>query len=154
MFHHFADDYKMLNIVHEVYMHKHHLNLFKNRNERDIPLLLLSPDDKKNIVATEIALSKKKPNNFELMIDLCKDFNDVCTSKLLVKNITEMLADGQRKIIQFFDNTSFSPPLMQNAFTCEWPVDFDHYTFATKTSIISKENLEYILSDNTAIATK
>ena len=94
MFHHFAGDYEILKLFHDEYMHKNHLNLFKNRNERDIPLLLLSPDDEKSIVATEITISKQMPNNFEIMINLCKEFDDVCTTKMVLKNIGEMIGNG------------------------------------------------------------
>ena len=71
-----------------------HENNFESKIQRDIPLLLLSPDDKNGTVASEIAIKKKKPNNFELMIDMIKSFNDVCISKLLIQNFSEMICHG------------------------------------------------------------
>lgn len=75
-------------------MHLQHEDNFESKIQRDIPLLLLSPDDKKRTVASEIAIKKKKPNNFELMIDMIKSFNDVCSSKLLIRNFGEMISHG------------------------------------------------------------
>ena len=58
MFHHFADNYEMIKLIHEKYMHTQHENNFESKIQKDIPLLLLSPDDKNKTVASEIAIKK------------------------------------------------------------------------------------------------
>ena len=67
--------------------------------------MILSPDDINGSVATDIALEQNKPISFELMIDMVKNFNDVCSSKMMIKNFNEMLSDGKNKIIDFFEKT-------------------------------------------------
>jgi hypothetical protein len=75
--------------------------------------MILSPDDTFGSVAVDIALEKNKPISFELMIDMVKSFNDVCSSKMMIKNFDKMLSEGQRKIIEFFEKTQYSTLLMQ-----------------------------------------
>ena len=94
-------------------METQHEDKFKNKNQKDIPLMLLSPDDTFNSVAVDIALEKNKPISFELMIDMIKNFHDVCSSKMMIKNFNEMLSQGQRKIIEFFEKTQYSTLLME-----------------------------------------
>jgi len=95
-------------------MHTQHEDKFKNKNQKDIALFILSPDDKFGSVAVDIAIESNKPISFELMIDMLKNFNDVCSSKMMIKNFNEMLSEGQRKIIEFFEKTQYSTLLMQN----------------------------------------
>ena len=43
---------------------------------------------------------------------------------------------------------------MLRAFTCDWPDDLDHYTFATTSSIISKYDIDKTLTSDTATSTR
>ena len=56
--------------------------------------MIISPDDKLQKVAVDIALKMQKPLSFELMIDMLKNFNDVCSSKMMIGNFSQMLSDG------------------------------------------------------------
>ena len=94
MFHHFAQDTDIIELVHQIYMHTQHEDNFKNKNQKDIALMILSPDDRFSSVAVDIAIENNKPISFELMIDMVKSFNDVCSSKMMIKNFNEMLSEG------------------------------------------------------------
>ena len=67
--------------------------------------MILSPDDKFGKVAVDVAFEYNKPIIFELMIDMVKSFNDVCKSKMMMRNFDKMLSEGHRKIIEFFEKT-------------------------------------------------
>ena len=84
LFHHFASESDIIGLVHSKYM-----EYIKNNNSKvesiiQMPLLLLSPDDKYHNVALDIAIHAKKPLNFSFMIDLLKDFNDLCMSRMML----------------------------------------------------------------------
>jgi hypothetical protein len=75
--------------------------------------MILSPDDKFNKVAVDIAFDFNKPIIFELMIDMVKNFDDVCSSKMMIRNFDKMLSEGHKKIIEFFEKTQYSTLLME-----------------------------------------
>jgi len=56
--------------------------------------MILSPDDQYGLVAVDIAIETNKPISFELMIDMLKNFHDVCSSKMMIRNFNEMLSEG------------------------------------------------------------
>ena len=86
------------------------------------------------------------------MIDMLKNFNDVCSSKMMIGNFSQMLSDGQKKIVEFFEKTQYSPLLMQNnTFIIHWPNTINSYTFASKSSIVSIESLEKELKSQYAL---
>lgn len=78
-----------------------------------MPLFILSPDDNQQLVAMQIAIKHQKPTNFEYMISLLKDFPSICTSKMMLPNFNEMISLDLEQIINYFDKSSFAPPLMR-----------------------------------------
>ena len=68
-------------------------------------MIILSPDDRSHQVAVDCAFAKNQTFIFELMIDMVKGFDDVCSSKLMINNFDKMLSEGHNKIIEFFDKT-------------------------------------------------
>ena len=54
-FHIFAEDNEVIELVHQVYMHRQHEEKFVSKNQKDIALFILSPDDHKSKVAIDIA---------------------------------------------------------------------------------------------------
>jgi hypothetical protein len=56
-----------------------------------VPLLCLGLDDEMQKNALEIALIEQKPGNLEMMVDMLKEFNDICSSKLMLRNFKELL---------------------------------------------------------------
>jgi len=48
-----------------------------------------------------------------MMIDMLTDFNDICSSKMMLGSLSKMLNDGQTQILEYFDKTNYNPPLMQ-----------------------------------------
>ena len=54
-------------------------------------LFLLSPDDRNFNNALDIAIMEEKPANFERMIDMVKDFDDICVSRCLLNTFPEMI---------------------------------------------------------------
>ena len=67
-------------------------NKLTDESIRQMPLFILSPDDNNDLVALDIAVKKQKPYNFQLMIDLLKDYQDVCTSKMILRSFQEMMS--------------------------------------------------------------
>ena len=88
------------------------------------------------------------------MIDMIKDINDACVSKMLITSFEDMLKDGSNKILEFFESTEYRPPLMTSAFIINWPENVETYTFASKTSIITPIVLETELNTDVALRTR
>ena len=120
-----------------------HDDTFKDKNQKDIALMILSPDDTHRKVAVDIAFDFNKTIIFELMIDMVKNFNDVCSSKMMIRNFDKMLSEGHKKVIEFFEKTQYSTLLMETQqYVVNWPQDLNSYTFAFDTSIVTKQQLE------------
>jgi len=68
-----------------------------------VPLLLLNNYNKDGKMALELALKGKKPQNFEMMIDMVKDFEDMCLSKQMLVCLPYMVKEGLSQILQYFD---------------------------------------------------
>ena len=86
-----------------------------------MPLFILSPDDNTYYISLDLAIKSQKPNNFEIMVDMLKDFDDICSSKMMLGSVKEMVTHGVGRILAFFEKSQFNPPLMRIPFTLEWP---------------------------------
>lgn len=92
LFHHFAADQFIMNAIHEKYLTAKESNaLDDNVSLREMPLFLLSPDDHDFDNALDIAIEEDKPANFERMIDMVKEFDDICVSRCLLNTFPEMI---------------------------------------------------------------
>jgi len=76
------------------------------------------------------------------MVDMLKDFDDVCTSKMMLGDFQDMMKGGLGRILEFFDRAQFNPPLMRPPIMIEWPEELERLIFASETSLIDEERLE------------
>jgi hypothetical protein len=89
LFHYFAanmDIEGVISLVFEQYMMAKESNNFHEESIKLMPLLILSPDDEKMLGALEIAIMQKKPQTFEKMVAMLRDFSDICSSKMMLSN--------------------------------------------------------------------
>jgi len=63
-----------MQLIHNNYVLAQKENTLKSKSRKDVPLLILSPDERTHKVAIECAIKNQKPNNFEMMIDMLTDF--------------------------------------------------------------------------------
>lgn len=68
--------------------------LFENESQKDMPLFILCPDDKKQMIAMQLAIKHQKPTNFEYMVSMLKDFDHISSSKMMLGNFNEMMTLG------------------------------------------------------------
>jgi hypothetical protein len=81
LFHHFAFDSDMIHLVYREYLKARDQDKFDQESIRGMPLFILCPDDDMHYVATQLAIKHQKPRNFEMMISMLQDFNEICSSK-------------------------------------------------------------------------
>ena len=74
-----------------------------------MPLFILSLDDYKRNSALEIAIMQKKPATFEMMVAMLRDFQDICSSKMMLSNFKNMISV---EALDYFDKSQFIPPLL------------------------------------------
>ena len=111
--------------MYKSYLQAREQDNFEEDSIRRMPLFILCPDDEMHYVALQLAIKHQKPNNFEMMISMLYDFHDICSSKMMLGNFNEMITLGFGQVLEFFDKTSFNPPLMQTPFVVEWPEDLE-----------------------------
>ena len=73
---------------------------------------------------------------------MLKEFHEICSSKMMLGNMGEMMSLGFGQILDYFDKSQFNPPLLSTPFIIEWPEDLEHFPFASSTSLISEEILQ------------
>ena len=56
-----------------------------------MPLLILGLDDIDRYSALQIAINSKKPITFEMMVGMLKDFDEICSSKMMLGNFTSLM---------------------------------------------------------------
>ena len=106
-----------------------------------MPLLLLSPDDRQFKNALEITITVDKPANFERMIDMVKDFQDICLSRCLLSTFPSMIKNANAKVLEYFDKAHYQPPSMQQPLVIKWDHKISRLVFAHDTSLITGETL-------------
>ena len=121
LFHHFADDSDIIKIIYDKYTKLKLQNKLTDQSIKEMPLFILSPDDNTYYISLDLAIKSQKPNNFEIMVDMLKEFDDICSSKMMLGSVKEMMTHGVGRILAFFEKSQFNPPLMRIPFTLEWP---------------------------------
>lgn len=137
LFHHFANDQQIIKLVHQEYMQAKEQDLFENDSQTDMPLFILCPDDKKQFKAMQLAIKHQKPTNFEYMVSMLKDFDHICSSKMMLGNFNEMMTLGFGQILEYFDKSQFNPPMLSTPFVIEWPDNLEEFPFVSSTSLLS-----------------
>jgi len=102
-----------------------------------MPLFILCPDDKKQFKAMQLAIKHQKPTNFEYMVSMLKDFDHICSSKMMLGNFNEMMTLGFGQILEYFDKSQFNPPMLSTPFVIEWPDNLEEFPFVSSTSLLS-----------------
>jgi len=100
-----------------------------------MPLFILSLDDYKRNSALEIAIMQKKPATFEMMVAMLRDFQDICSSKMMLSNFKNMISV---EALDYFDKSQFNPPLLQVPFVVDWP-DVNEIVFTSDTSLVNEK---------------
>jgi hypothetical protein len=93
-----------------------------------MPLFILSPDDEKRYSALEISIIQKKPQTFEMMVGMLRDFSDICSSKMMLSNFQSIISI---EALDYFDKSQYNPPLLQMPFVVEWPDDVEQIVFTS-----------------------
>jgi hypothetical protein len=71
------------------------------------------------------------PTNFEFMVSMLKEFHDICSSKMMLGDMGEMMSLGFGQILEYFDKAYFNPPMLSTPFIIEWPEDLEEFPFAS-----------------------
>lgn len=87
-----------------------------------MPLVLLHPDPNGK-TALDLALERKVPISFEMMVDLLEDFPHFCLSKMMLRAFPSMIESGSPIVNKFFDSATYKPPLFQFNLEVPWPDD-------------------------------
>lgn len=95
-------------MVFEQYMRAKETNQITDNSIAQMPLFILSPDEKR-YGALEIAILQKKPSTFEMMVAMLRDFGDICSSKMMLSNFQNMISI---EALDYFDKTQYNPPLL------------------------------------------
>ena len=77
-------------------------------NERTLPLMILFPNNN-NKTALETSLDNQSPKSFYIMIDLLKDFSDICITKYMLNSLKYLLSSDHSNTLDFFNDCSFRP---------------------------------------------
>ena len=81
------------------------------------------------------------------MVAMLKDFHEICSSKMMLSNLQDMVVSGFGQVLEYFDKSQFNPPLMQSPFVVQWPEDCEQIVFASHTSLMSSKILKEKVED-------
>ena len=112
LFHNFAGNYDfpgVIDMVYTQYMKAKDEDLLYPESIKYMPLNLLCKDDFKGMTALEISIACKRPALFEMMIAMLRDFQDICSSKMMLGNIQNMFS---LDALDYFDKSQFHPLLL------------------------------------------
>jgi len=82
-----------------------------------------------------------------MMVDMLKDFDDVCSTKMMLSSFTQMMKGGLLQILEFFAKSKFHPPLMRTPLIVQWPEGLPNLIFAKKTCLLTTEDLRQHLQE-------
>ena len=103
-----------------------------------MPLFILGLDDVDRYSALQIAIKSKKPITFEMMVGMLKNFDDICSSKMMLGNFTSLM---NHQALEYFDKAQFNPPLLQVTYPIDWPEEIDEIVFTCETSLLTQSTL-------------
>ena len=84
----------MIGMVYKEYMKALEQGAFESDSEKNMPLFILAPDDKYQYTALNLAMLAQIPTNFEFMVSMLKEFHDICSSKMMLGDMGEMMSLG------------------------------------------------------------
>ena len=73
---------------------------------------ILNPDNNGK-TALYLAVASQSLSSFECMVDMLKDFPDICVSKMMLKSLALIVSSDQPNVIDFFESNIFQTPQMQ-----------------------------------------
>ena len=99
--------------------------------------------------ALTLSITNQSPRAFEIMIEMLKDFPEVCVTKMMLDCMFMILDHQSPKVLDFLDNCLFAPPQMQLEQVIPWPEEenLKEIIFPCHTSIVSNKLLLKAIED-------
>jgi hypothetical protein len=89
LFHHFSRNSEIIQVIQEKMKVEAAIRELEP-NERNLPLLILFPDDNSK-TALEASLDNQSPKSFYVMLDMLRDFGDICITKCMLNSFKYLL---------------------------------------------------------------
>lgn len=97
LFHNFASKYddkqldQLVALIYTKYTKAQEDETISEVSIKNMPLFILGLDDVDRYSALQIAIKSKKPITFEMMVGMLKNFDDICSSKMMLGNFTSLM---------------------------------------------------------------
>lgn len=138
LFHYYCEESNVIEIITKKFL-KLKATGQLNPDDRYFPLQILNPDQDNN-TAIRKAVNVQNFKTVDCMMQLLVDFPEICLSKMIMKQLKELIDSGLLSVFNFFDQKTFQPPQMELVFQIPWEDD-EELIFASHTSIVSYDLL-------------
>ena len=91
LFHYFADNSDIIEQIHDRY-NDNKQNGTLDGTDATLPLQILNPDNDGK-TALFLAVASQSPSSFECMVDMLKDFPDICITKMMLKSLALIVSN-------------------------------------------------------------
>ena len=93
----------MISMIHDIFIKAKREGKMIDESLKQMPLMILSPDDESHYVALDIAIMEQRPKNFEILVNLVKEFDEVSSSKIMFNSFSKMMSIGASEVLKYLN---------------------------------------------------